>query len=243
MNRTTEHIHSNHDPAAITCRSATALIQALYLALAALLVFLLVACGESRSNNQAVFVLIDIHGDYAGELAKARTLTNYLLGSLTSEDSIAIAFIDNSSYTKRNFIARTTFDHRPSVVNQQKRIVQSELDAFLERFSVPSAHSDITGGILLARDFFRESEAGHDRLFILSDFEEDLMPGMKRDMSLDLEGAQVVAVNVIRRHSDNFDPRAYQQRLAHWRERVENSEGRWELANDLERLEDMVALR
>lgn len=215
----------------------------LKLLLAMMLIAMLVACGEARNHSRAVFVLIDIHGDYASEVEKARALTNYLLGTLNSGDSIAIAFIDNSSFSERNFIARADLDHRPSVATQQKRVVSAELNAFLERFSVPSAHSDITGGVLLARDYLRESGAGHRSLFILSDLEEDLMPGMNRDMSLGLEDVQVVAVNATRRQSDNFDPNAYQQRLALWQARVEESGGHWRVANDLSRLEEMALLR
>lgn len=218
-------------------------MRKLKLAMLTLLMVLMVACGEPRNHSRAVFVLIEIQGDYASEMDKARTLTNYLLGTLTSGDSIAIAFIDNSSYSERNYIARAEFDHRPSVTTQQKRIVSAELNAFMEKFEVPSAHSDITGGVLLARDFLRESGAGHRSLFILSDLEEDLMPGMNRDMSLGLEDVQVVAVNVTRRRDDNFNPQAYEQRLAHWQERIEASGGEWQLANDLARLEEMALLR
>jgi len=213
------------------------------LAAAVLLLFLLTACGEPRNNSRAAFLLIDISDDYASEIEKARTLTNYVLGQLTSGDSIAIAFIDNSSFSERNIIVKAEFDHRPSVATRQKRQVRAELDAFMERFSVPSYHSDITGGILLARDFFSDVDAGHETLFLLSDLREDLMPGMNRDMSLDLQGTQVVAINVTRQRSDNFDPQAYSERLRLWEERVEDSGGEWMVANDLSRLERLALLR
>ncbi|MEX0916216.1 MAG: VWA domain-containing protein [Wenzhouxiangellaceae bacterium] len=206
------------------------------------LMLLLIACGAPRDNNRAVVVLVDISREYATEMEKARTLTNYLLGSLTSGDSIAIAFIDNSSFSERNFIARADFDHRPSVTTRQKHQVRAELDAFMARFSVPSAHSDITGGVLLARDFLKARDAGHHVLFVLSDLREDLMPNLKRDMQLDLEGVQVVAVNVTRQRSDNFDPESYRNRLAQWQRRVEDSGGEWQLANDLARLDDLEIL-
>lgn len=210
---------------------------------AAMLLTLLTACGEPANNSRAAFVLIDIHSEYAGEMQQAQTLTNYLLAHLTSGDSMAIAFIDNSSYTERNIIARAEFDHRPSLATQQKRQVRAELDAFLDRFRVPSAHSDITGGVLLARDFLREASAGQSYLFILSDMHEDLLPGMNRDMPLELDGVHVVAVNVKRQRRDNFDPQAYQQRLAQWQQRVEDSGGHWQIANDLARLENVALLR
>lgn len=204
---------------------------------------LLAGCGEPPNNSRAAFVLIDISSDYAGELDKARTLTHYLLGNLNSGDSIAIAFIDNSSFSERNMIARTTFDHRPSVTNQQKREVRALLDSFMERFRVPSHHSDITGGVLLAADHLNEINAGKSYLFILSDLHEDLPPWLRRDMPVSLADVQVVAVNVKRQRGDNNDPRAYQQRLAQWQARVEDGGGQWRVVNDLARLDNVVAAR
>jgi hypothetical protein len=207
------------------------------------LLALLAGCGEPPNNTRAAFVLIDISSDYAGELDKARSLTHYLLGNLNSGDSIAIAFIDNSSFSERNLIARTTFDHRPSVTNQQKREVRALLDAFMERFRVPSHHSDITGGVLLAADHLNEIGAGKSYLFILSDLHEDLPPWLRRDMPVSLADVQVVAVNVKRQRGDNNDPRAYQQRLAQWQARVEDGGGQWQVVNDLARLDNLVATR
>lgn len=207
--------------------------------LAAGLVFaaLLTGCGEPGSHARAAFVLIDISGGYAGEMKKAQSVSNYLLANMNSGDSLAIAFIDNSSFTERNVIARTSFDHRPSVANQQKRALRAQLDAFVERFRVPSSHSDITGGVLLATDYLRESGAGQRYLFILSDLHEDLPPWLNRGMPVDLSDVQVIAVNVKRQRSDNNDPQAYQQRLATWQQRVESGGGSWRLVNDLARLE------
>lgn len=216
--------------------------RSLQLATTAILMLLLVGCGEPRDNSRAVVVLIDISSEYAAEMEKARTLTNYLLGVLTSNDSIAIAFIDNSSFSERNFIARADFDYRPSVTTRQKHQVRAELDAFMARFSVPSAHSDITGGVLLARDFLKARDAGQRILFVLSDLREDLMPNLKRDMQLGLEGVKVVAVNVTRQRSDNFDPESYRNRLTQWQRRIEDSGGQWQLANDLARLDDLDVL-
>ncbi len=204
---------------------------------------LLAGCGSPANNSRAAFVLVDISSDYAGELRKVRTLSNYLLANLNSGDSLAIAFIDYSSFTERNVIARVTFDHRPSVTNRQKRMLQADLDAFIERFKVPSHHSDISGGVLLAADHLKELNAGQNYLFILSDLQEDLPPWLNRDMPVDLENIQVVAVNVKRQRSDNNDPQAYQQRLAGWQQRVEESGGRWRIVNDLARLDNVVALR
>lgn len=216
--------------------------RGLGLAAAALLSLLVAAC-DAGPQNRAAVVLIDISGEYAGEVSKARQVTGYLLGSLEPGDSISIAFIDNTSYSDRNFIARADFDHRPSVANDQKRKVRAELDAFLERFSVPSAHSDLTGGVLLARDFLERTEAKTKQVFLLSDLDEDLMPHLDRDEPLELGGIEIVAVNVIRRDSDNADPENYRQRVTQWEERVKKDGGSWKMVNEIDRLERVAALR
>ncbi|MBA1146598.1 VWA domain-containing protein [Ectothiorhodospiraceae bacterium WFHF3C12] len=204
--------------------------------------FFLASCGGAP-NNRAAVVLIDISGEYAHEMEKARRVTSYLLGSLEPGDSIAVAFIDNTSYTERNFIARADFDHRPSVANDQKRQVKAKLDAFLKDFDVPSYHSDLTGGILLARDYLESAEAKTRQIFLLSDLDEDLKPELDRDVPLTLGGIEVVAVNVIRRDSDNVDPKGYRKRIAGWQERVQTNGGHWQMVNQIERLERVVALR
>lgn len=209
---------------------------------AAALALLLAACGGGPSNRAAV-VLIDISGEYAREVDKARQVTSYLLGSLNPGDSIAVAFIDNTSYTERNFIARADFDHRPSVANDQKRQVRAKLDAFLDDFDVPSWHSDLTGGILLGRDFLDSTGADTRQLFLLSDLDEDLKPELDRDVPLELAGIEVVAVNVIRRDGDNVDPQHYRERIAGWQQRVVDNGGQWRVVDRIERLQSVVAMR
>lgn len=208
-----------------------------------MLSLVLVGCNDSNRNSRAAFVLIDISEDYASELSKARSLSHYLLANLNSGDSLAVAFIDNSSFTERNIIAQATFDHRPSLANAQKRQFQQELDAFMERFRVPSHHSDITGGVLLALDYLNETRAGHKHLFLLSNLEEDVPPWLNRDLTLELEGVQVSAINVKRRDADNRNPLDYQQRLSAWQQRVEAGGGQWQVVNDLARLDSAVTLR
>ncbi len=198
---------------------------------------------DNGPHNRAAVVLIDISGEYAAEIEKARRVTSLLLGRLDPGDSIAVAFIDNTSYSNRNFIARVDFDHRPSVANDQKRAVRKELDAFLDRFSVPSAHSDLTGGILLARDFLERTRAVDKRIFLLSDLDEDLKPELDRDGPLKLDGIEVVAVNVVRGERDNIDPEHYRRRVSHWQQRVIEDGGRWDMVNEIDRLPRLVAQR
>lgn len=211
--------------------------------LVALVATLLVGCGEPTNHSRAAFVLIDISSDYAGERQKAQLLTNYLLAELNSGDSLAVGFIDNSSFSERNIIARATFDHRPSMASQQKRVFQSELEDFMERFRVPSYHSDVTGGVLLATDYLREVDAGQRYLFIMSDLHEDLPPGINRNIQVELDDIEVVAVNVKRQRSDNNNPEQYRQRLADWQQEVKSNGGNWQVVNDMARLESAVTLR
>ncbi len=217
--------------------------RGLRLALAALLSLFLIGCSEAASNNRAVFVLLDISDGYAQEREKVQQLSAYLLSELGAGDSLAVAFIDNSSFTERNIIAKTTFDERPSVVGQQKRAMLGKLQSFMEDFETPSYHSDITGGLLLGRDFLKGTGAARKHLFLLSDLHEDLPPELNRDVPLELDGIRVAALNVLRQRSDNNDPAAYHQRLAEWKTRVEDDGGRWQVINELARLPRQVALR
>lgn len=217
--------------------------RGLRLILAALLSLFLIGCSEAANNNRAVFVLLDISNGYAQEREKVQELSAFLLSELGAGDSLAVAFIDNSSFTERNLIAETTFDERPSVVGQQKRAVLGKVQTFMDGFETPSYHSDITGGLLLGRDFLKETDAARKHLFVLSDLHEDLPPELNRDMALELDGIQVVALNVLRQRGDNNDPAAYHQRLADWKSRVEDDGGRWQVINELERLPRRVALR
>jgi len=211
-------------------------------AAAALAVVTAVGCTTSTSDRAAV-VLIDISREYAAEVGTARALTKSLLAEMGSGDSLAVAFIDNTSYSDRNFIARAHFGDRPSVVTDQKRQLHDKVESFLERFSVASAHSDITGGVLLSRDFLQDTKAQQKQLFLLSNLQEDLPPKLDRDGPLELDGIEVVAVNVTREARDNIDPANYRERLDRWRERVTDSGGAWRVLDQVDRLEQVLAQR
>jgi hypothetical protein len=61
-----------------------------------------------------------------------------------------------------------------------------------------------------------------------------------RDVPLDLKGFEVVALNVMKLRSDNYDPREYLSRVDAWRQKVERNGGRFRMINDLERLEGLL---
>ena len=59
---------------------------------------LIAGCGESK-HNKGVYMLLDTSGTYTQELTKAKSILNYLLGTLQPGDSIAVASIDTGSFS------------------------------------------------------------------------------------------------------------------------------------------------
>ena len=134
---------------------------------------------------------------------------NYLLATLDSGDSIAIARIDSGSFSEKDIIAKVTFDDRPSTANQQKRMFKDKIDEFVNNTKRGSRHTDITGGMLQASEYLDETGAGERYVLIFSDLEEDLQKGHIRDFPISLPDIHVVALNVTKLRSDNIDPRDY----------------------------------
>jgi len=203
----------------------------------------LAACSEPQSKARAVYLLLDTSGTYTREMDKAQNIINYLLATLDSGDSIAIARIDSGSFSEKDIIARMTFDDRPSTANQQKRQFKAQIDKFVGGLRGGSRHTDITGGMLQASEFLRETGAGEQYVLIFSDLEEDLQKGHIRDFPISLPDIHVVALNVTKLRSDNIDPRDYMERLDLWKKRVDEAGGSWGVINDLERMDHLIAHR
>lgn len=207
------------------------------------LAVVLVACGQPTPKNRAVYLLIDTSGTYTEELTKAQGILNYLLATLDSGDSIAVARIDSGSFSEKDVIAKVTFDERPSVANDQKRLFKQDMDSFVETVKKGSAHTDITGAILQSVEYLNETGAGEKYVLVFSDLEEDLQKGHIRDFPIALDGIHVVALNVTKLRSDNIDPRDYLKRLDHWQQRVVSGGGDWRVVNDFDRLDTLIAVR
>lgn len=217
-------------------------IMTLLLITALLSTGLLAGCGESPIKSRAVYMLIDTSGTYTEQLDKAETIMNYLLATLDSGDSLALARIDSASFNEEDIIAKATFDIRPSTANDQKRLFQHHVQTFTSELVSGSAHTDITGGVLQAIDFLNETEADEKTILVFSDLEEDLPEGHVRDFPIDVAGIEVVALNVTKLTQDNIDPRDYENRLNAWQKRVMEGGGQWRVINDLERLDRLVAM-
>ncbi len=203
----------------------------------------LAACSEPGSNTRAVYLLLDTSGTYTSEMNKAQKIMNYLLATLDSGDSIAIARIDSGSFSEKDIIARVTFDDRPSTANQQKRMFKDKIDKFVAETGRGSRHTDITGGMMQASQYLEETGAGEKFVLIFSDLAEDLKKGHIRDFPISLPDIHVVALNVTKLRSDNIDPRDYLNRLNLWEKRVYQAGGSWGVINDLERMDRLIAQR
>ena len=211
------------------------------LALGLLSVLLVVSgCPDTTSHSQGVFMLLDSSGTYKKEIKRAQAIINYLLGTLQPGDSFAVARIDSASFSEKDIIAKMTFDRRPSMTNQQKRLFKQKVDGFVAK-AKGSAYTDITGGVLQAVEYLNETGAGKKHILIFSDLKEELVKGHVRDFPIQVSGCKVVALNVTKLRSDNVDPREYYKRVDQWKERVEAGGGQWRVINDLERVESILA--
>ncbi|MEE9266571.1 MAG: VWA domain-containing protein [Gammaproteobacteria bacterium] len=210
------------------------------LSAAILLATLLTGCNQDAGpQNRGVYLLMDTSGTYTKELDEAVQLINVILIKLEPGDSFAVARIDTGSFSEKDIISKMTFDARPSAANQQKRKFREKIDKFIKNVK-PASHTDITGGLLQAIEYLNEKEPGVKEILIYSDLKEDLPKGFVRDIPLQLEGFNVVALNVTKLRSDNRDPREYLSRLENWQSRVEQGGGQWLVINDMDRLERIL---
>jgi hypothetical protein len=196
-------------------------------------------CAPATPHNTGVYLLVDTSGSYNRQVRKAEQITLFALSRLQSSDSIAVARIDTGSFTEKDIIAKATFDDRPSTANAQKRAFASHVEKFIDQSS-PAPYTDITGGLLQAIEFLNEKHTTRKEILILSDMKEELAKGYVRDIPLDFRGFDVIALNVTKLRTDNFDPRQYLSRLDEWRARVEKGGGHWRVINDLDRLDGVL---
>ena len=204
------------------------------------LVTVLSACSDPKSHATSVMLLLDTSGTYTKELDKAQTIINYILGTLTSGDSFAVARIDSGSFSEKDIVAKMTFDDRPSAANTQKRTFQAAINKMVDEVK-SSTYTDISGGMLQAIEYLEETGAGKRHVFVFSDMKEEIPKGHVRDFPINFNGVTVTALNVTKLRSDNVDPREYMSRIEDWRNKVESSGGAWRVINDLDNVEDLIS--
>jgi hypothetical protein len=202
---------------------------------------LLASCssgGPPKDRTHGVYMLIDTSGTYAGELDKALTVINYLLGTMNPGDVLAVAKVSSRSFSEKDIIAKATFTSDPVRANHQKRAFRDKIDKFAKSMKRGSAYTDITGGIIQAAQFLNEANPGRKTVLIFSDMQEELGKSTVRDFPIELSGIRFVALNVTKLRTDNVDPRRYMGRLEWWQKRVTSAGAMdWRVVNDLEHLE------
>lgn len=201
--------------------------------------FSLASCSPPQSNSAGVYMLVDTSGTYREEIDKAEHIIRYTLSRLDASDSFAVARIDTGSFSEKDIVAKITFDDRPSAVNRQKRVFAEQVDTFVND-ARSSPYTDISGGLLQAVEYLNEKQPAAKTVLIFSDLKEDLQEGYIRDLEFELDGFEIIALNVTKLRSDNVDPREYLARLEAWQTRVEKSGGQWRVINDLDGLEGLL---
>ena len=200
---------------------------------------ILTSCSDSAPTNSGIYLLLDTSGTYTKELSNAQKLVNVMLVKLEPSDSFAVARIDTGSFSEKDIITKVTFNDRPSEANRQKRHFRDAMDAFVKDVK-PSRYTDITGGVLQAAEYLNEKATGRKTILIYSDLKEELPEGYVRDIPFQLQGFDIIALNVTKLRSDNVDPREYMDRLEEWQRRVEAGGGSWRVINDMDRLEKIL---
>lgn len=200
---------------------------------------LLSGCSDTGPTNSGVYLLLDTSGTYTQELGNAQKLVNVMLVKLEPNDSFAVARIDTGSFSEKDIITKVTFNDRPSEANRQKRHFRDAMDQFVKDVK-PSRFTDITGGVLQAAEYLNEKATGRKTILIYSDLKEELPEGYVRDIPFQLQGFDIIALNVTKLRSDNVDPREYMDRLEEWQRRVEEGGGSWRVINDMDKLERVL---
>lgn len=202
------------------------------------------ACTDKKSHAQAVYFLVDTSGTYAQELGRAQALIAYILGTLNPGDSLAVAQVKSRSFSEKDIVAKVTFVKDPIQANAQKRAFRDQVVNFTKGIKKGSAYTDITGGMIQAAEFLKETGAGRKTILIFSDMQEELDYQTVRDFPIDLKGIRIVALNVTKLTTDNIDPRRYLNRMAWWEKRVRTAGAEdWHMVNDLEHPERIFEVR
>ncbi|MFO7684946.1 MAG: hypothetical protein R6V60_02545 [Desulfobacterales bacterium] len=193
-------------------------------------------CSDAQNRTKGVYMLIDASATCGLELNNAQTVVSYLLGAAQPEDSLAVARVDTGSFTGKDIIATMTFDRRPSVANNQKRAFQKRVNDFAADVKNGSA-IDISGGILQAIEYLNEARVGRKYILIFADFRGESTRDRARNIPFQLSDVSVIALKVTRLAPDSRGPANDLERLELWRAKVEDGRGKWQVIDDLERID------
>jgi hypothetical protein len=201
---------------------------------------ILTGCADTKKHSKGVYMLLDTSATYALELKKAQSILNYLLATLQPMDTLALASVDTECFSEKDIIAKVTFYHRPSVANNQKRAFQKKMDKFTSEVK-SSKYTDISGGLSQAVEYLNKADPGKKYILIFSDLKEELKKEEVRDVSFQLTGFNVIALNVTKLRADIRDPKKYSIRVEQWGKKIESCNGQWRVVNDLDRLDNIFS--
>jgi len=207
---------------------------------------LLSACGDQQNYHHSVYMLVDTSGTYSNQVGKAQNVVNYLLGTLQPGDSLAVARVKSRSFSEKDIVAKVALDTDPLQVTSQKRAFAEKIDEFAKsaKSGSGSRYTDISGGVIQAAEFLRETGAGRKTIIIFSDMQEELDYKTVRDFPIKLDGIRIIALNVTKLDTDNIDPRRYMGRLEWWEQRaLAAGASEWKVVNDMEHLDRVFSTR
>ena len=204
------------------------------------------ACADQQSYHHSVYMLVDTSGTYSEQVGKAQNVVNYLLGTLQPGDSLAVARVKSRSFSEKDIVAKVALNTDPLQVTSQKRAFAGKIDEFAKsaKSGSGSRYTDISGGVIQAAEFLRETGAGRKTIIIFSDMQEELDYKTVRDFPIELDGIRIIALNVTKLETDNIDPRRYMDRLEWWEERaLAAGASEWKVVNDMEHLDRVFSSR
>lgn len=209
-----------------------------------LAVFAALAISGCNGDNgrHAIYMVVDVSGTYARQSDKARDVLKYLLITAHPGDTLALAKINSRSYTEKNIVAKVTLENVPSKANVQKRIFAAKADKFVKkiRYARGSAYTDISGALILATEFLRETKASKQTIVIFSDMKQELSKGTVRNFNYDVKGIHFVVINIAKLRSDNVDPRRYKRRMDAWNKKLMDSGAAdWIVITDMDKILDV----
>lgn len=199
--------------------------------------------GCSSGNGQhAIYMVVDTSGTYARQAGRARDILKYLLINANPGDTLALAKINSKSYSEKNIVAKVTLESVPSKANEQKKQFAAETDQFVKKIQHArgSAYTDISGALILATEFLRETGASRKTVVIFSDMKQELGKNTVRNFDYDVKGIDFVVINIVKLRSDNIDPRRYQRRMEDWKTKLMASGAtNWTVITDMDKVVDV----
>jgi len=198
-------------------------------------------CGGGNGRH-AMYMVVDVSGTYARQSDKARDVLKYLLITANPGDTLALASINSRSYTEKNIVAKVTLENVPSKANAQKKEFAAKADRFVRKIrrARGSAYTDISGALILATEFLRETKASKQTIVIFSDMKQELGKGTVRNFEYDVKGIRFVVINIAKLRSDNVDPRRYKRRMEAWKQKLlASGAAEWIVITDMDKVLDV----